>query len=41
VSNEAKKKKLMKIQDFRFFPRPERLKKLLEKELEAKYTSYL
>ncbi len=41
VSNEAKKKKLLKIQDFRFFPKQERLKYLLQKELDAKYTSYL
>jgi hypothetical protein len=41
VSNEAKKKKLMKVQDYRFFPKPEKLKKLLEKEHDAKYTSYL
>lgn len=41
VSNETKKKKLLKIQDFRFFPNPERLKYLLEKELDAKYTGFL
>jgi hypothetical protein len=38
---ETKKKKLLKVQDFRFFPNPERLKQLLEKELNAKYTGYL
>jgi hypothetical protein len=31
----------MKVQDFRFFPEPDRLKFLLEKEMDAKYTSYL
>ena len=41
VSSEAKKKKLLKIQDFRFFPNAERLKYLLQKEMDAKYTSYL
>jgi hypothetical protein len=29
LSNEAKKKKLAKVQDFRFFPDPERLKELI------------
>ena len=29
VSNEAKKKRLSKVQDFRFFPDPERLKELI------------
>ena len=41
ISNETKKKKLLKVQDYRFFPEPERLKQLLEKELNAKYTGYL
>jgi hypothetical protein len=41
ISNETKKKKLLKVQDFRFFENPERLKVLLEKELNAKYTGYL
>lgn len=41
VSAEAKKKILHKISDFRFFTHPERLKQLLEKELDAKYTNYL
>ena len=36
VSNDQKKKKLQKIQDFRFFPNPERLKVLIEKELDAR-----
>jgi len=40
VSNETKKKKLLKVQDFRFFPQPERLKFLLEKEMDAKYSGY-
>lgn len=41
VSSEAKRKRLLKIQDFRFFPKAERLRQLLEKELEAKYTACL
>lgn len=41
MSSESKKKKLMKVQDFRFFPDPERLKFLLEKEMNAKFTGYL
>ena len=28
------------MQDFRFFPRAERLKDLIEKEIDAKYSSY-
>jgi hypothetical protein len=31
----------LKVQDFRFFPNPDRLRYLLDKEMEAKYTSYL
>ena len=41
ISNETKKKKLLKVQDYRFFPNPERLKVLLEKELNAKYSGLL
>ena len=41
VSTETKKKKLLKVQDYRFFPQPDRLKHLLEKELDAKYTGFL
>jgi len=42
VSNEAKKKKLSKVTDFRFFPDPERLRELIEIEMEAKqYTGYV
>jgi hypothetical protein len=33
ISTEAKKKKLLKIQDFRFFPDPDKLRALLEKEI--------
>lgn len=40
ISEETKKKKLLKVQDFRFFPRPERLKELIEKEINAKYSGY-
>ena len=28
------------MQDFRFFPNPERLKELLEKEINSKYNGY-
>ena len=31
----------MKVQDYRFFPNAERLKFLLEKEMNAKYSNYL
>lgn len=41
VSNEAKKKKLAKVQDFRFFPNPERLKELIEMEMESKFAGYI
>lgn len=41
VSNDAKKKRLAKVQDFRFFPDPERLKELIELELESKYSGYI
>jgi hypothetical protein len=29
------------VQDFRFFPDPERLKELIELELESKYSGYI
>ena len=41
VSDDTKKKKLQIVQDFRFFPNPERLKELIEKEIDAKYAGYL
>ena len=41
ISNEAKKKKLARVTDFRFFPDPERLKELIETEMEAKYSGYI
>lgn len=41
ISNETKKKKLAKVQDFRFFPNPERLKTLIELELDAKFSGYI
>jgi len=28
------------VQDFRFFPRPERLRELIEKEIDSKYSHY-
>jgi len=40
LSTESKKKKLTKVQDYRFFDEPERLKELLEKELDAKYCAF-
>ena len=40
ISDETKQKKLKLVQDFRFFPNPERLKELLEKEINAKYSGY-
>lgn len=40
ISDETKKKKLQIVQDFRFFPDPQRLKKLIEKEIDAKYSGY-
>lgn len=41
VSNEAKKKRLAKVTDFRFYPNPERLRELIEMEMEAKYSGYV
>ena len=41
ISNEAKKKKLSKVTDFRFYPDPERLKELIELEMESKYSGYI
>jgi len=40
ISEETKKKKLHQVQDFRFFPRPERLKELIEREIDSKYSGY-
>jgi len=28
------------VQDYRFFPRPDRLRELIEKEINAKYSAY-
>ena len=41
VSNEAKKKKLAKVTDFRFYPDPERLKELIILDMESKYSGYV
>lgn len=41
VSMDAKKKRLAKITDFRFYPDPERLKELVELEMDAKYSGYV
>jgi hypothetical protein len=40
MSEDTKRKKLQIVQDFRFFPNPERLKELIEKEFESKYSGY-
>lgn len=40
ISEDTKKKKIQIVQDFRFFPNPERLKELIEKEIDAKYAGY-
>jgi hypothetical protein len=40
ISDETKRKKLQVVQDFRFFPNPNRLKKLIEKEIDSKYSGY-
>lgn len=40
ISEETLKKKLQVVQDYRFFPRPDRLKELIEKEINAKYSAY-
>lgn len=41
VSNEAKKKRLAKVTDFRFFPDPDRLRELIIIEMEARYSGYI
>ena len=41
VSNEAKKKRLAKVADFRFFPDPERLRELIEMEMNSKFSGYI
>lgn len=41
ISNEAKKKRLAKVTDYRFFPNPERLKELIELEMESKYNGFI
>lgn len=41
VSNEAKKKRLSKVTDFRFYANPERLKELIELEMESKYNGFI
>lgn len=41
VSNEAKKKRLSKVTDFRFFPDPHRLRELIELEMDSKYSGYI
>lgn len=40
VSEETKRKKIQIVQDFRFFPRPDRLRELIEREIDAKYSGY-
>ena len=41
VSGEAKKKRLAKVTDFRFFPDPDRLRDLILIEMESKYSGYV
>lgn len=41
ISEDTKKKKILIVQDFRFFLNPDRLKQLIEKEFESKYAGYL
>lgn len=41
ISNEQQKKRLAKVADFRFFPDPERLKELINLELESKVSGYV
>ena len=40
VSEETKKKKMQFVQEFRFFPNPDRLKELIGREIDSKYTGY-
>ena len=40
ISEDTKKKKLQIVQDYRFFHNPNRLKDLIEKEFESKYSGY-
>lgn len=40
ISEDTKRKKLQIVQDYRFFHDPERLKELIEKEFESKYSGY-
>lgn len=41
VSNEAKKKRLAKVTDFRFYPDPDRLRHLIIVEMEARFNGYI
>ena len=41
VSMDAKKKRLAKITDLRFYPDPYRLKELIELEMDSKYSGYV
>ena len=40
ISEDTKRKKLQIVQDYRFFHNPDRLKELIEKEFESKYSGY-
>lgn len=40
VSEETKKKKMQFVQEFRFFPNPDRLRELIGREIDSKYTGY-
>lgn len=40
ISQETLRKRLQVVQDYRFFPQPDRLRELIEKEINAKYSAY-
>jgi hypothetical protein len=40
ISQETIRKRLQVVQDYRFFPRPDRLRELIEKEIKSKYSAY-
>ena len=40
ISEDTKRKKLQIVQDYRFFHNPDRLKELIEREFESKYSGY-
>jgi hypothetical protein len=40
ISDDTKRKKLQLVQDYRFFPNADRLRKLIEQEIDSKYSGY-